>query len=75
MDNNFSFAIMEHIATVSTSKRSTLELNYVSFNGAPAKLDLRRWGTDEETGARIPFKGISMSDDEFAALKATIERM
>ena len=75
MDNNFSFAIMEHLHTISTNKRSTLELNYVSFNGAPAKLDLRRWGTDAETGVRIPFKGIQFSDDEFASLKAVIERM
>ena len=65
------FKIEEHIATISTSKRSTLELNRVSFNDYPAKIDLRRWGTGED-GERIPFKGVQLNDTEFEQLKKFI---
>lgn len=65
------FKIEEHLATISTSKRSTLELNRVSFNDYPAKIDLRRWGTGED-GERIPFKGVQLNDTEFEQLKKFI---
>ena len=65
------FRIEQHIATISTSKRSTLELNRVSFNEYPAKIDLRRWGTGED-GTRIPYKGVQLNDTEFEQLKKII---
>lgn len=65
------FRIEEHLATISTSKRSTLELNRVSFNDYPAKIDLRRWGTCED-GERIPYKGVQLNDTEFEQLKKFI---
>ncbi len=68
------FKIEEHVATVCTGKRNTLELNRVSFNGYPAKLDLRRWGTGED-GERLPFKGLQLTDQEFEALKTVIGGM
>lgn len=68
------FKIEEHIATISTSKRSTLELNRVSFNDYPAKWDLRRWGTGED-GERLPFKGIQLNEMEFESLKTILEGM
>lgn len=68
------FRIEEHIATISTSRRDTLELNKVSFNDYPAKLDLRRWGTDRD-GGRIPYKGIQLTDNEFDALKKALAGM
>lgn len=65
------FKITEHYATISSSKRSTLELNRVSFNGAPAKMDLRRWGTGPD-GERVPYKGIQLNETEFEEIKKII---
>lgn len=62
------FKIEEHIATISTSRRNTLELNRVSFNDYEARLDIRRWGTGPD-GEKIPYKGIQLNDAEFEALK------
>ena len=67
----FEFDIVEHIATIGTSGNYTTELNRVSFNGKPAKLDLRRWQAGK------PLKGISLTDDEayslLQALKGVLE--
>ena len=71
LENNINFRIEKHYATISTSKRSTLELNRVSFGDYPAKLDLRRWGTDPD-GGRIPYKGVQLNDDEYEILKKII---
>ena len=65
------FKLEEHIATISTSKKSTLELNRVSFNDYPAKLDIRRWGTGPD-GERVPYKGVQLNDYEFEALRKII---
>ncbi len=38
----FTFEIEEHLQTLSEiEKGSTKEINHVSFNGAPAKFDIR----------------------------------
>lgn len=68
------FKIEEHIATISIGNHNTLELNRVSFNDYPAKLDLRRWGTNHD-GERIPYKGIQLNENEFNALKKTLAGM
>ena len=58
----FEFELSEHIATLGTSGDYTTELNRVSFNGHPAKLDLRKWKAGK------PLKGISLTDDEAYSL-------
>ena len=68
MGNN-SCQIVEHVATISESKYgSTLELNKVCWHGKPETWDLRRWGLNEN-GQRVAFKGVSMSDSEWAMLQ------
>ena len=41
-----------------------LELNRVSFNGAPAKYDIRTWSPDHTKMG----KGITLSNEEFQVL-------
>lgn len=62
----FVYAITEPIAVLADNGRSTLELNMVSFNGKPAKLDIRRWQSDGNS--KIMRKGIALDDDEAEAL-------
>ena len=43
----FTFEIEEHLLTLSENDKGwTKELNRVSFNGAPAKFDIRSWSPD-----------------------------
>ncbi len=64
-----SYKILEHIATISENKYgSTLELNRVMWNGRDARLDLRRWGKNEN-GERVPFKGICLTESEWAFMQ------
>ena len=54
--------IAEIGSTGSTAKRLTL----TSWNGNPAKLDLRIWRTDEEPPK--PGRGLTMTEEEAQAL-------
>ena len=65
----FSYNIEERIAIISRSAdgNNTLELNRVSYNGRPAKLDLRRWSYEEDGSAKM-HKGITLTDEEAAEL-------
>lgn len=59
--------IAEISSTGSTAKRLTL----TSWNRNPAKLDLRIWRT-ESGGEDKPGKGITLTEDEAAAVAAAI---
>ncbi|OUQ13819.1 YdbC family protein [Lachnoclostridium sp. An138] len=69
----FRYEITEHIATISESadRRFTLELNRISYNGAPAKLDLRRWNRQDD---RMQ-KGLVLTEEEAGELKAILEQI
>ena len=44
---DFSFEIEEQLLVLSENEKGwTKELNRVSFNGAPAKYDIRTWSPD-----------------------------
>ena len=63
---DYDFKIISHIATLSTSGRGwTKELNLVSWNGMPAKYDLRDWGPNYN---RVG-KGTTLTEDEYQVLK------
>ncbi|MDD7363637.1 MAG: YdbC family protein [Peptoniphilus sp.] len=63
---NFSFEIVEHLGTLSTSANGwTKELNRVSYNGAEPKFDIRAWNEDH---SRMT-KGVTLSTEEFEALR------
>lgn len=50
------------------NKTTTIELNKISWNGSSPKNDLRIWSTDNETGERKPFKGLTLDDNQLQAL-------
>ena len=66
----FKFEIVEHLGVLSTSPNGwTKELNRVSYNGAEPKFDLRSWSEDHVKMS----KGITLSVDEFEALRELIK--
>lgn len=66
--------IMEKIAVLSSDNFGRVELNKVSWDGAPGKYDIRRWYTDRN--GQLQFgKGIDLTDEEaFALLNALRQR-
>lgn len=69
----FSYEITERIATISESGdgRFTLELNYISYNGALAKMDLRRW--DREKGMML--RGLTLTEMEAKGIMSALEHI
>lgn len=62
----FKYEIEEKLIVLSENAKGwTKELNRVSFNGAPAKYDLRVWAPNHEKMG----KGITLSDEEFEKLR------
>jgi len=61
----FTFEIEEHLLTLSENDKGwTKEINRVSFNGAPAKFDIRSWSSDHTKMG----KGITLSNEEFQVM-------
>ena len=74
MKENFECKIIRKLAVVSDCQKGwQLELNEVSWNGGPPKLDLRRWNADHTKCN----KGITLNRKEaenlLAALKEELE--
>lgn len=66
---NVTFEIKKNIAVLSTSKKGwTTEANMVSWNGAPAKLDIRDWDPNHEKMG----KGITLTQEEVTKLIAAL---
>jgi len=53
----------------------TLELRYVSWNGAEPKYDIRVWYKDKETGEERNFKGVTMTGEELVNLAALVNKL
>ena len=65
------FKVEETIGVLSTSANGwQKELNLVSWNDAPPKFDIRSWSPDHTKMG----KGISLTNEEMAALKETIQQ-
>ena len=60
----FEYEITDHIATLSESNDRTVEVNMVSWNKRPAKVDIRRWSKDHA----FMGKGITLTDEEAKVL-------
>ena len=74
MKENFECKIVRKLAVLSDCQKGwQLELNEVSWNGDPPKLDLRRWNADHTKCN----KGITLTRQEaenlLAALKEELE--
>ena len=68
---DIKFDIIEKIGVISESARGwTKELNFVSWNGAKPKYDLRDWAPDHEKMG----KGITFSEDEAKELYKLLEK-
>lgn len=68
---DFSFEITEPLAVLSQANNGwTKEVNMVSFNGRPAKLDIRSWDPDHEKMS----KGITLDDNEARLLLDALEK-
>ena len=69
--SEFTYEVVEKIAVISQNGANTLELRKVSYNGAEAKLDLRRWYTDDK-GTEKMGKGLTLSKQELESLAAVV---
>lgn len=67
---DFRYDIVRHIATLSESGTYSRELNDVSFNDRPARLDVRAWRQEGES--KVPLKGIQLTEAEAKALYAAL---
>ena len=64
-DRDINYKIVEELGVLSTSSKGwTKELNLISWNGRPAKYDIRDWAPDREKMG----KGITLSEEELANL-------
>lgn len=54
-----TYEIVKEIATLSETDNATKRLALVSWNGAPAKIDIRSWLKDGK-----PLKGVTLNEDE-----------
>lgn len=69
MAKEFKFEIVEHLLTIRKNDSDwTLELNRVSFNGRPAKYDIREWSPDHKSMG----KGVTLCDEEAEIMAAKI---
>lgn len=64
------FRTEKQLAEISSTGSSAKRLTVTSWNGNPAKLDLRIWRTDEEPAK--PGKGITLTDEEAKTLAAAL---
>ena len=60
----FEYEIVEPIAVLGRANDRTIEVNMVSWNGRPAKVDIRRWSEDHT----FMGKGIALTEEEAKAL-------
>lgn len=65
----FDYKVIKHIATLSETGSVTKELNLVSYAGNKPKYDIRGWKTYPD-GTRKMLKGLTLTDEEIAVLKA-----
>ena len=58
---DITYEITKHIGVISTSaKKWTTEVNLISWNGNPAKIDIRDWAPGKEKMG----KGITLTEEQ-----------
>lgn len=70
MERAFTYEVVERIAVLSESGDTSKELNRVSYNGSPAKYDLRSWRRAD--GEEKLLKGLTLTDEEARILKEAL---
>lgn len=73
-DNTVTKQIVAHLATLYTNAKSgwTKEINMVSWNNAPAKLDIREWSPDH---TKCSGRGITLNQAEVEMLKNVLNAL
>lgn len=66
----FNYEIEERVATLSQSGDFSKELNLISYNGSPAKYDLRSWKRAD--GEEKLLKGLTLTEEEARTLKQAL---
>ncbi len=66
------FRVESTLAEIGHTGSSAKRLTVTSWNGRPAKLDLRTWRTD--TDPQQPGRGLTLSDEEARALLDALQR-
>lgn len=69
----FTYTIEKECGIVSTAGSLPLELNVISYNGAPAKYDLRRWRTVDSQ--KKMQKGLVLTAEELRDLRDFLNAM
>ena len=69
-ETEFSYEIIKPVAVLSQRGSSSLEVNFISYNKAPAKLDVRRW--QKEGTQKKMLKGITLNKEEATKLKEVL---
>jgi hypothetical protein len=69
---DIKFEIVKKIGVLSkTDKGWTKELNLIAWNDREPKYDIREWSPDGQTMG----KGVTLSKEELATLKALLDKM
>lgn len=72
--DSFTYEILHRYAVLGTCfNGERIEVNKVSFNGNPARLDIRRWRPEEPDPRDRCRKGISMTDEQGRMLYETLK--
>ena len=72
MRNEIKFEIKNHIGILSeTGKGWKKEINMVSWNGNPAKFDIREWNEDHSRMSR----GITLTHEEAKLLRESLGKI
>ena len=70
--DSFEYEIVQHIAILSTDKSGwTKELNFVSYNGAPPKYDIRSWDPNHEKMG----KGVTLNKEELVQFESVLREL
>lgn len=70
--DSFEYEIVQHIAILSTDKSGwTKELNFVSYNGATPKYDIRSWDPNHEKMG----KGVTLNKEELVQLESVLREL
>ena len=73
MNDNITFEIKQRLAVLSENPKTkwTKEVNIVSWNNGPAKLDIREWNPEHDRMSR----GLALKEDEARALRVALDRL
>lgn len=68
---DFKYDIVEHIGVLSENAKGwTKEINFISWNGAAPKYDIRDWAPEHEKMG----KGVTLTAEEIQKLKEILSR-